>query len=98
MFDSWYEAFVLICCVWFSPNVLLCVMTKHLHFGLVSPKDIVPEVLWSVQMQLCITKLCCHVLFGETRLSLSALNVGSEQSSLLSSEDCVVSGDANQHV
>ena len=45
MFDSWYEVLVLICCVWVPPNVLLCVMTKHLHFGL-----IVPEVLWFVQM------------------------------------------------
>ena len=51
--DSWYEVFVLICCVWFPPNVLLCIRTKHLHFGLVCPKDIVPEVLCFVQMQLC---------------------------------------------
>ena len=27
-------------------------MTKHLHFGLVCPMDIVPEVLWFIQMQL----------------------------------------------
>ncbi|MEE6527760.1 hypothetical protein FKM82_029362 [Ascaphus truei] len=67
--DSWYEVFVLICCVWFSPNVALCIMTKHLHFGLVCPKDIVPEVLWFVQMQLCKHKPCCHFLFREKRLS-----------------------------
>ncbi|MEE6525370.1 hypothetical protein FKM82_025322 [Ascaphus truei] len=44
-------------------------MAKHLHFGLVCPKDIVPEVLWFVQMQLCKPKPCCHVLFREKRLS-----------------------------
>jgi len=38
--------------------VLLCIMTKHLHFGLVCPKDIVPEVLCFVQMQLYKSKLC----------------------------------------
>ena len=44
------EVFVLICCVCFSPNVLLCITTKHLHFGLVCPKDIVPKVLLFVQI------------------------------------------------
>ena len=43
--DSWYEVFVLLCYVWFSPNVLLCIMTKHLYFGLICPNVIVPEVL-----------------------------------------------------
>jgi len=39
-----------ICCIWFSSNVALCIMAKHLHFGLVCPNNI---VLWFVQMQLC---------------------------------------------
>ena len=56
----------LISCVWFSSNVLLCIMTKH-YFGLICPKDTGLEVLWFVQMQL---KLCCQVLFNEKRLSL----------------------------
>lgn len=64
---------MLICCVWFSPNVALCIHLKHLHFGLVSPKDIVPEVLSFVQMQLCKRKPCCHDLFREKRLSPSHL-------------------------
>jgi len=38
--DSWNEEWVLIRCVWLSPDVVLCIMTKHLQFG---PKDIVPE-------------------------------------------------------
>ncbi|MEE6520624.1 hypothetical protein FKM82_018546 [Ascaphus truei] len=44
-------------------------MAKRLQFGLVCPKDIVPEVLCFVQMQLGKTKPCCHVLFREKRLS-----------------------------
>ncbi|MEE6509708.1 hypothetical protein FKM82_027409 [Ascaphus truei] len=52
-----------------TQNVALCTMAKHLHFGLVCPKDIVQEVLWFVQMQLCKPKPCCHVLFREKRLS-----------------------------
>lgn len=34
-------------CVWFAPNMALCMMTKHLHVG---PEDIVPEMLWFVRM------------------------------------------------
>ncbi|MEE6509716.1 hypothetical protein FKM82_027428 [Ascaphus truei] len=68
MLDSWYEVFVLICCVWFLPSVALCIVAKHLHFGLICRKDIVPEVLWFVQMQLCKPKPCCHVLLREKRL------------------------------
>ncbi len=53
----------------FSPNVTLCIMAKHLHFGLVCSKGIVLEVFWFVQMQLCKPKLSCHVLFRKKRLS-----------------------------
>jgi len=34
--DSWYEVFVLMCCVWFSANVALCIVAKHLQFLLTS--------------------------------------------------------------
>ncbi len=44
----------------FSPNVLLCIMAKHLHFGLICSKVIVLENVWFVQMQLCKPKPCCH--------------------------------------
>lgn len=43
---------------WFSPNMALA---KHLYFGLVCLKDIVPEVLWCSKLQLCKPKLCCHI-------------------------------------
>jgi len=43
----------------FFPYVLLCIMTKHLHFGLVSPENIVPEVLLFVQMTLCCAAMFC---------------------------------------
>lgn len=45
-------------------------MARRLHFGLIYPKDIVPEHLWFAEMQLCKPKLRCHVLFGEGTLSL----------------------------
>lgn len=57
------EVVVLICCAWFSPNVPLCIMGQRLHFGFVCLKDVLPEVLWLVQMQLCWPKQCCYVLF-----------------------------------
>jgi len=47
-------------------------MIKHLHFGLVCPKDIFPEVLWFDQMQLC--KLCSHVLFRFRGKKLSPMS------------------------
>jgi len=33
--DSYYVEFVVVCCVWFSPNLVLRIITKHLHFGLI---------------------------------------------------------------
>ncbi len=59
----WDEVFVLTCSLGFSSNVALCIMTKHLHLGLICSKEIVLEVLWFVQMQVCKLKLCCHVFF-----------------------------------
>lgn len=51
MLESWYETFVLICYVWFFPNVvLLAILAKPLHFGLSGPKDIVLKVLWFIQV------------------------------------------------
>lgn len=47
---SWYEPFLLICCVWFLPVMMLIIITKHLLFGVASPKDIVPKVLRFVQI------------------------------------------------
>ena len=35
LLSSWLELFVMLCCVWFSSNVVMYIMTKHLHFGLV---------------------------------------------------------------
>lgn len=58
--------FVLLCCVWFHA---WCVLWPNIT-TLVSPvKDIVPEVLWFVRVQLCKLKLCCHVVYSETKLS-----------------------------
>lgn len=37
----------------FSANVPLCILSKHVLFDLVCPRDIVPELLWVMQMQLC---------------------------------------------
>ncbi len=56
MCDLCYEMFELICSLRFSPNMALSLMVKHLHFGLICSKDIVLEVLWFVQMQLCKPK------------------------------------------
>lgn len=53
--------FVLLCNVWSSPNMALCIIAKSLQFGLVCPKVIVPEVLWFPQMQLHKPKLYCSV-------------------------------------
>lgn len=33
---------VCICCVWFSPNMVPCTMAKHVHFGLICPKNVAP--------------------------------------------------------
>ncbi len=50
MCDVCYDMFVLMCSLRFSPNMALCLMAKHHHFGLICSKDIVLEVLWFVQM------------------------------------------------
>lgn len=60
---SWYELFVLIFCMFFSPNLELCIKAEHLHFVChVCLKDIFPEVSWFVQMQLYKPKIWCHVV------------------------------------
>lgn len=66
---TWYEVFILICCVWFSSNMALCSMAKHLHFSQVYPKNSLLEVLWFIEMQLCKPNLCFHVLSREKTLS-----------------------------
>lgn len=64
-------------CSDFFPNVELCIMDKHLYFGLVGQEDIVPEVLL-VHMQLCRPNQYFHILFREKRqtrgYSLAALS------------------------
>lgn len=57
--------------VWFSINVVLYIKARRFHFGLVRPENIVPEVSWFIQMQLCKYKLSCYVLCREKRLFLS---------------------------
>lgn len=56
--DSRYEVFVLICCVWLSPNIELWIIIKHFHFDLICLKDNVSDVLWFIQMQFYKAKLC----------------------------------------
>lgn len=50
--NSWYEVLLLICCVWVLPNVALCILVKHVHFGLICAKNI-------AQKHLSWPKLCC---------------------------------------
>lgn len=35
MLESWCEVFALICCAWFLPDVMLCIMVRHFHFGFI---------------------------------------------------------------
>lgn len=63
---GWYEVLVEICCIWFSPNKLLSMMTKHLHLGLVSPKIVVPE-FWSLFWCSFARLGCAAILFLERR-------------------------------
>lgn len=44
-------------------------MSKHLHFGRIYPRGVIPEVLWFVEIKFFNTKLSCHVLFTGKRLS-----------------------------
>lgn len=47
LLDSWYEVFVFKFCVWFSPDMALCIIAKHLT----CVENIDPEVLWFVQIK-----------------------------------------------
>ena len=49
-FDCLYKVCVLICCVWFSPDVLLFIKAKHLRLGLLCLKALVPEMHASLQI------------------------------------------------
>jgi len=67
--DSWYEVFVLICCVWFSLNKRLCIITKHLHFVSSVQKTLFQKSCDFFQMPLYKPKPWCHVLLREKNLS-----------------------------
>ena len=49
----------------FFPYMSLRVTTKQLQFGLICPRDIVPEFLWFVQMQFCEPQSWFHLLFRQ---------------------------------
>lgn len=52
---------------WFLANMALCMMTRHLLCGLISPKDIFPELSDAVLR----TWIVFHVLSGEKEFSLA---------------------------
>lgn len=56
------KVFVPICWVWFSPNMVLCIMVKDLYFGLICPAAIIPELHL---LQLCKLKSCHHFVFRD---------------------------------
>lgn len=56
-------------CWYVSSNVLPYITATYLHFGLIGHKDIVKDVLWFIQMQLCKPKPFCHFLFSNNKLS-----------------------------
>lgn len=56
VFPCWYEVFVLICCVWFVPNMAQCIV-KHLNFFFFCIKYIIPED--SCFLQMWLVKLLC---------------------------------------
>lgn len=61
MLGSWYEVFLPICCVWVSPDMVLCIMIKDLHFDVVCPKDIIPKVVQfclGVNFQILVVQSC----------------------------------------
>lgn len=56
-------------CWYVSSNVMPYIKAKYLHFGLISLKDIVKDLLWFIQMHLCKPKSFCHVLFSNNKVS-----------------------------
>lgn len=58
------------------------ILDKQLHFGLLCLKDIIPDDLVFVQMQLCKTKMC------STRLSPAAILVQSVKNFSMLTEAC----------
>lgn len=64
MLDSWYKG---VC------SDTLCKGFANLHIGLICSKDIVSELMWLVQMQLCKLKSRCHILFRVKGFFLATL-------------------------
>ena len=54
--NIWYEVFVLICCVCFYTNVVLCIKTKHLYFShcLSQGKSLSPATLLNKLYLFCL--------------------------------------------
>lgn len=81
--------------VFISSNVELCVMARHLNFGPTCPKKIGWNVLWFVQMQICKSKLYCHVFvlegfFARRKKRFSPGNIFKQATLEQSFPDCSV--------
>lgn len=63
--DSWYKVLLVICYVCLVPA--LRITTKQQHFGIICLKDIVPDLLWFVQMQLCKPSLQVMLFYWNYR-------------------------------
>ncbi len=73
MFDCWYDALFMKCCVGFMPDVTGHIRSKKFNFCLISPQNICPKVLGIINIFFgkCETSLC--VLFVSDGFCLGTL-------------------------
>ncbi|MEQ2242791.1 hypothetical protein ILYODFUR_000367 [Ilyodon furcidens] len=69
----------------------LCIMTKHLNYRLICQKNLVPDILGFIQMQLRKSELGCHILLRDKRLSPPTL-----QNTLYFFQSCEVRHEKSQ--
>ena len=52
---------MLVCCAFFSPQIVLCVPSKQHNFSFICPKNILPVALWNIQVLFCELQTCSNV-------------------------------------
>ena len=70
---------MLVCCAFFSPQMVLCVPSKQLNFSLICPQNILQVALWNIQVHFC--KLAAR--FFWTAVASSVLSVHEQHSCLV---------------
>ena len=57
---------MLVCCVFFSPHIVLCVPSKQLNCSFICPQNILTVALWKIQVHFRKLQTCSNVFLDSS--------------------------------